>query len=338
MEVESDHNNQTTSEFTLNSVLASFRNLTNRRYEFFRNMCIFLSLIDRFNEKLHVSRQISTEACQSFFGATLNSMNSYAYLKWLSEAYPLRVDKSLWEKNFRRAVDILDDTSLVNFKEAAEYNQLLLKHYLHASGKFCAPLAKSVSRKATPNEAVSSLTLTVLKLTWPMNVDATCDLLKYLIFHVQYIHLSAYCFQTKWQASTKNLRHFLSAHCCLFFDNIDQSISLFLKASYNLEKEQHLKRLMKLNAGLIASGKLNDENMTLMSYYTKVIHYFDLNGNLEAAIELIQNALLKCHFNSANKVLLFCWNLLENFIIYFLIRLTNKLNIHIQLLWRFCWI
>lgn len=60
---------------------------------------------------------------------------------------------------------------------------------------------------------------------------------------------------------------------------------------------------MKLNNQIMPNANdINDENRILMNYYTKVIHYFDLNGNLEAAIELIQNALLKCHFNEASKV------------------------------------
>jgi hypothetical protein len=135
---------------------------------------------------------------------------------------------------------------------------------------------------------------------WPLNSDGTIDIIKFFMYHVQYIHLNNYCNQTNWLNTSKNLRFFLLAHCCLFFDNIDQSINLFLKASYNLDKDQNLRRLMKLNNQNMPNA--NDENLILMNYYTKVIHYFDLNGNLEAAIELIQNALLKCHFNEANKV------------------------------------
>jgi hypothetical protein len=311
METESadvnGHQTLVTSEFTLNTVLASFRNLISKRCEFFRNLCIFINLVDRFNEKLHVSRQISTETFQAFFSISLNTMNSYCYLKWLSEVYPLRVEKSLWEKNFRRTVDILEDASFSNFKDASDYSQLLLKVYIQSMAKLATPssvYSSAVKHKVKPNEIFTNLIHTALSLVWPMNIDATCDFIKYLMFNVQYIHLSSYCFQTKWQSNTKNLRHFLSAHCCLFFDNINQSINLFLKASYNLEKDQNLKRLMKLNSNVIVGtpSKMNEENMTLMSYYTKVIHYFDLNGNLEAAIELIQNALLKCHFNLASKV------------------------------------
>ena len=326
MDVEADSNLVVTSEFTIHSVLASFRHLIGKRYDFFRNLCVFINLVDRFNEKLHVSRQVSDETAQNYFVLSLNMMNSYAYLKWLSEVYPLRVEKALWEKNFRRTVDILDDANLVMYKDQSEYNQLLLKLYVQSTGKFSINVnavstatnrfngarglpANNAALRTKPNEIFSNLMQNILSQVWPMNTETTSDFIKYLMFHVQYIHLSAYCFQTKWLACTKNLRHFLSAHCCLFFDNINQSISLFLKASYNLDKDQILKRLMKLNSSknliLVNTPNRNsviDENTALMSYYTKVIHYFDLNGNLEAAIELIQNALLKCHFNLASKV------------------------------------
>jgi hypothetical protein len=152
-------------------------------------------------------------------------------------------------------------------------------------------------------------------------------------------------------------------NCCLFFNNIDQSINYFLKASYNLDKDQYLKKFMNLNrirsrlaAGCLTADMESDEvtsrlkstqrrsiivnkrtienlnkreslslnqrsfsftdellaydvgneNLLLLDYYTKIIHYYDLNGNLEAAIELIQNALLKCQFDLMSKSKLYC--------------------------------
>ena len=154
----------------------------------------------------------------------------------------------------------------------------------------------------------------------------------------------------------KITRLFLLGHCSLYFDNIDQSIDLFLKASYNLTKDQYLIKFMKLEdkisldkfkTGDILNAtnepsvsrrsilinkkpklsELNDttesfkettsgntqtfssltnENLLLLEYYTKVIHYLELNGNLLAAIELIQSALLKCQFDINSKSKLYC--------------------------------
>lgn len=172
-------------------------------------------------------------------------------------------------------------------------------------------------------------------------MEENFSIIKYFLYNTQYIHLNSYCLMTKWWIGGKNLRFFLLGHCCLFFNNIDQSISLFLKASYNLEKDQYLKILMKLsdnkpslaltvhqnrsskpvkvsrrsivinsNSGIKKDSDSNfdmdDENLMLLDYYTKIIHYYDLNGNLEAAIELIQNALLKCQFDLKSKSKLYC--------------------------------
>lgn len=145
-------------------------------------------------------------------------------------------------------------------------------------------------------------------------------------------------------------------HACLYYNNIDQSVDLFLRASYNLNKDQYLSKFMKLDerislnskktnilgssssntnvnsrrsiiinrnlrrfdpdesenddSMMIEDGKppmdIVDENLLLLEYYTKVIHYLDLNGNLLAAIELIQSALLKCQFDSNSKSKLYC--------------------------------
>lgn len=121
-------------------------------------------------------------------------------------------------------------------------------------------------------------------------------------------------------------------NCCLFFNNVDESITFFLKASYNLDKDPCLKKFMRLqqrnnlaqlettttttvtnNRRSIVINKrtaekfslnkresifyssshtdtynIDTENQLLLDYYTRCIHYYDLNGNLEAAIELIQ--------------------------------------------------
>ena len=36
---------------------------------------------------------------------------------------------------------------------------------------------------------------------------------------------------------------------------------------------------------------IDSENKLLLDYYTRCIHYYDLNGNVEAAIELIQTGI-----------------------------------------------
>ncbi len=180
-----------------------------------------------------------------------------------------------------------------------------------------------------------------------------------------------YCQQTKWIQNAKNLRYFIMGHCCLYFHDIDQSIDLFLKASYNLAKDQLLRKFIKLDEKISRSNELHaraedenavrteissnrrsilinrkssrrftmdkslnessemmndsinngssvlpqsnqnfnnlaNENLLLLEYYTQVIHYLDLNGNLLAAIELIQSALLKCQFDSNSKSKLYC--------------------------------
>ena len=149
------------------------------------------------------------------------------------------------------------------------------------------------------------------------------------------------------------------ANCCLFFNNIDQSIDLFLKASHSLSNDSILKKLMKLtsienpanydqkpsssnkrksinilrgssqmdssaifnNTSIIEifdklksnqNGDEADDETTencdknLLSYYLKIIHYYDLNGDIEAAIELVQNALLMFQFDLKSKSTLHC--------------------------------
>lgn len=39
---------------------------------------------------------------------------------------------------------------------------------------------------------------------------------------------------------------------------------------------------------------IDSENQLLLDYYTRCIHYYDLNGNVEAAIELIQTGTISC--------------------------------------------
>lgn len=48
---------------------------------------------------------------------------------------------------------------------------------------------------------------------------------------------------------------------------------------------------------------MDSSDKLLLDYYIKIIHYYDLNGDIEAAIELVQNALLKFQFDAKSKVM-----------------------------------
>ena len=73
-------------------------------------------------------------------------------------------------------------------------------------------------------------------------------LVKYFLFNAQYLHLNNYCQNTRWIHKTRNLRYFLLAKAALFFDDIEQAIDLFLKASHNLEKDSVLLDFLRFKA------------------------------------------------------------------------------------------
>lgn len=174
-----------------------------------------------------------------------------------------------------------------------------------------------------------------------MNLDDGLYWIKYLFFNIQYIHLINYCQCTKWNSFSVNLRSFIMGHCCLYLNKIDESINFFLRASYNLEKDDYLKKFLKLgmennsvrselvqannqiktsrrsiiinrssigtaDKSIIDNAVNTNENALLLEYYSITIHYYELSKHLEAAIELIQNALLKCQFDAKSKSKLYC--------------------------------
>lgn len=130
--------------------------------------------------------------------------------------------------------------------------------------------------------------------------------------------------QDLWFYSNMNVyvnRLFLLGNCCLFFNNIDQSITFFIRASFCLDRlltkfmgleqqqqQQQMRRETMSNRRSIIINKratnireslggdiifsIDSENQLLLDYYTRCIHYYDLNGNVEAAIELIQTGTL----------------------------------------------
>ena len=92
------------------------------------------------------------------------------------------------------------------------------------------------------------------------------------------------------------IRYFLLAHCCLYCDEVDKSVDLFLKASSNLEHDTVL-----LNFLNFKNTKPDDISI---NYYTKIIHYYELNGNIDAIIDLIHKAILSR--NERNRSRLYC--------------------------------
>jgi len=60
-------------------------------------------------------------------------------------------------------------------------------------------------------------------------------------------------------------------------------------------------KLMMSSGGDLDESVENNDKI-LLDYYIKVIHYYDLNGNIEAVIELVQNALIMFQFDIKSKV------------------------------------
>ena len=92
--------------------------------------------------------------------------------------------------------------------------------------------------------------------------------------------------------------------------------SLIFNDTSNIEIFDRLVANQSVNAGgEDAAGLMDSGDKLLLDYYIKIIHYYDLNGDIEAAIELVQNALLKFQFDAKSKASSkFCFKL--NFLIF----------------------
>jgi hypothetical protein len=356
-----------TSDFTVNSMLISFRNLITRRYDFLCNFCVLINIIHKFNDKLEISLRVADEIKQKFYEPSIKLLHSYEYLKWLNDLYPIYINKSLFDKNIRRTIDLYSNISETT-TTIKDYNDILLKNFISSSYGQRSVL---YLRPLTGIHLFENLINTLIKFMWPQHYD-DFDFVKYLLANLQYTHLDSYCHQLKWSSRAKNLRLFLLGQSCLFTNDIDKSIDLFIKASINLENDKVLTRFINLNdkkkkktnqhrnkmlnrSTIIKNDKpkysiisnpmigsnidvnsspslmMSDETMTmeedeyeneeeneeedslsknkthlLLDYYTKIIHYFDLNGNSDASIELIHKALSLTQFDSNSQSRLQC--------------------------------
>lgn len=359
------------SEFTMNFVLSSFYHKVQRRCEFLRSLTILINIIRRCYENLDISREASDEINMKYFETIITCLNGYEYLKWLNAIYPSFVSKQELNNNARRVMDLIDSNSeenMAEIKQTTKYDNFLIKSFIQSSANKkifdINNIASNNKNLMRFNEIADYLLLNVFRIIWPLNRDDSLGLIKYLLLNGQYIHLNNYCLATKWMQKGKSLRYFLLGNCCLFFNNIDQSIDLFLKASRLINNDALLKKLMKLvksNESVPVSSHANlsmptgnrrksinitkgtasrmdssifnstsniemfdklltnqamshktDDSMEdnndkiLLDYYIKIIHYYDLNGDIEAAIELVQNALLMFQFDAKSKSTLYC--------------------------------
>lgn len=367
------------SEFTINFVLSNFYHRVIKRYEFLKSLTILLNIICRYYENLDMPRELADEINIKYFETILSYLNGYEYLKWINSIYPSFVSKQELDKNARRIMDLVDpfyaEENLSEMKNTARYDNFLVKSYILSFRNkkiFDVNTIASINKNLMRfNEISDYLTINVFKTMWPSYVsNDDLALVKYLLNNGQYIHLNNYCLATRWLPKGKSLRFFLLANSCLFFNNIDQSIDLFLKASHFINNDLLLKKLMKI-AGCVelplddndrrstmmpnnSSNRRKSINITksssyqskvadsslifnntsnieifdklvadqsisradealidssdklLLDYYIKIIHYYDLNGDIEAAIELVQNALLKFQFDAKSKSTLYC--------------------------------
>jgi hypothetical protein len=282
------------SEFVINCVLSGFKHLIIKRHEFFRNFCILLTLIKRYNDKLSAcvnmlgSNKID-EKLSSQIKQLINLFNGYETVKWSCDIYPYPIHKSCLDANLRRThdlqVDALSSTSVISAKD---YDQTVLKLFIQTFAKHVLTSASVVEMSTYWLPLVSDK---IFRLLWPQN-NGNCDFIRFLMHNVQYVHLNSLCTFMKWCTEGKYMRYFLLGHCCLYWNEIDKSIDLFLKASFNLDDQ------------IIRNFLLVDE-INSLNYYTKIIHYYDLNGNVDAIIELIHKAIPSCKCE-VNRSKLYC--------------------------------
>ena len=328
------------------------------------------------DSKVQISRQLADELRSRFMETCLVQLNAYVCVKWLADVHPLAIRKSKLEQQTRLTAELAADqlpfeacTTGVNSSSSSSssISQTLLKLAARQFGRLSLTATSRQQQQpstTTLNDLVRTLTRRVLGLAWPMaNVESSSSslqLVRFMLLNCQYEHLSNYCERVKsWWTPGRGagLRSFLLAHCCLFFDDVSQSIDLFLKASYTLDKDSSLAKFMHLQHSptsqqqqqqqqqqhnlsqraktrtnnrrsiIITSARMdrdvydnNDDDdddegdedesdgsqTALLDYYTKVIRYYDMNGNVEAAIELVQNALINCRFAAECKSKLYC--------------------------------
>jgi hypothetical protein len=273
------------SEFIVNCTIASFKHLIVKRHECVRNLCILLVLVRRYNEKLTVGSNKTEDKLSSQVNDLLNMFNCYEVVKWLCDIYPYPIHKSCLDTNKRRTNDLVNEsTSVIN---ANDYDQTVLK-------LFTQTFARNVFTTSNGGELstcwLPSISNEILNRVWPQSPNH--DFVRFLMHNVQYIHLNSYCSLMKWWTEGKYMRYFLLGHCCLYWNEIDQSIDLFLKASFNLD-DQTIRDFLMV------------DEINALNYYTKIIHYYDLNGNTDAIIELIHKAIPSCKCQ-LNRSKLYC--------------------------------
>lgn len=352
------------SEFSINCILASFFGRVVKRYDFLKSLTVLINIIRRFFEKLRISRELSSQIIKENYEKVMLNLNGYEYLKWLNEIYPVRVAKVDIDKNLQRITDLIDDyveyNNAVDTRHASKYDQVLIKSFIQSckhKNIFDLNLMLRAINLTHYDDIYNHFMSHILKIIWPSNSEMYFNLIKHFLFNAQYSHLNNFCIYTKWMQKGKNLRYFLLANCALFFNNIDQSIDMFLKASHLINNDQMLKSFIKLvrftdsasiaddltqslktknrkSINIVRSNQLNNcsmldnstnaeifekllvnkqkvrlqfekEDEILLKFYIKVIHYFDLNGNIEASIELVQNALLMFQFDSQSRSTLY---------------------------------
>ena len=326
------------SEFTVNSFIAGFYHLVEKRFQFLKGLTILTLVLQRLYEKFGILREITLEISRRYSEPLIQLLNGYEYLKWLSAIRPIHVSNQDLEKNRKRVYDLADgfaeDSSIF-----LNQNQLLLKLFLlDVKNRSLFDLnALSQSIHLFKFDQINSYFLCKsLKLAWPSNLNESTSILKYLMINAQYVHIDNYCQMTKWSKEGKHLRYFLLANSCLFFNDISKSIDLFLRASLNINDDRILKNFIKIQTSVLPndakrkkmtinsnnssyiqnmSTLLNDQidnyeleidEKVLLNYYTKVIHYYELNENFEAEIELVQNALVISRFDTHSRSKLYC--------------------------------
>jgi hypothetical protein len=94
LDTEDNSNNSINSEFTINCLLASYRQLIRNRHEFLRSFLIALKILIQFSDRFQVPTETVGQIEQNIYVELMSQYNGYEVLKWLCDIYPYSIHKS----------------------------------------------------------------------------------------------------------------------------------------------------------------------------------------------------------------------------------------------------
>lgn len=289
-----------TSGTAVEILSATLQQISVTRLFTLRDLLILQEAACQLEDQDGITTDVTNRLHHDLIPRTLNLLQSYMLLKWVSESIVTPSQTSALEFNIRQlaSLEINDGSGLSSQQRSNLHNMGLAELFIHAVGGTQARqmLAQTQLMDSEPcaswTVGILGLTKFVSRLIWPMSQHFVFP--EFLVGSCQYLQLQEYVRQlSSWCEWHVFSCKFMLGLCYLHFDEPQKAGQCFTAAKEGVANESFLREK------LLQTDETNERCLEVL-YYLKVLKQFEEFGAPDMVVALANTGISRAEGGDPN--------------------------------------